>query len=327
MTIRPADAAAIEDAARRLARGEVVALPTETVYGLGADAASAEGVAAIYRIKGRPAGHPLIVHVLDAAQAAWWGELGEAGERLARAFWPGPLTLIVRRHGGAPGFACGDEPTVGLRSPAHPVARALLEALARHGGHGIAAPSANRFGRVSPTSARHVVDDLGDAVGLVLDGGDCEVGVESTIVDLSRGAAVLLRPGAITVAQLEAALGAPVRGRDAQAPKASGTLAAHYAPATRLELVAPERLEGRIRESGQSAARIAVWSRMRPAGASVLRWEPAPADPDDFARALYGTLRALDGAGADLILVERVPEGLSWDAVRDRLQRAAATFA
>ncbi|MGA0797463.1 MAG: L-threonylcarbamoyladenylate synthase, partial [Quisquiliibacterium sp.] len=178
MTIAPANDQTIEQAARRLIAGEAVAFPTETVYGLGADAASAQGVTAIYQIKGRPADHPLIVHVLDARQAAWWGELGDDGLRLAQAFWPGPLTLIVRRRHGVPAHACGGELTVGLRSPSHPVARQLLEAFTRLGGHGVAAPSANRFGRVSPTTAQHVADDLGDRVALIVDGGPCEVGVE-----------------------------------------------------------------------------------------------------------------------------------------------------
>ncbi|HEY5632679.1 MAG TPA: L-threonylcarbamoyladenylate synthase, partial [Burkholderiaceae bacterium] len=178
--------AGIADAAKRLAAGGLVAFPTETVYGLGADATSAQAVAEVYRTKGRPAGHPLIVHVLDEAQARWWAELGRDAKRLIDAFWPGPLTLIVPRRPGAPAFACGDEPTIGLRSPAHPVARALLEAFTALGGHGIAAPSANRFGRVSPTEAAHVRADLGEARLLILDGGPCEVGLESTIVDLSR---------------------------------------------------------------------------------------------------------------------------------------------
>jgi len=328
---RVADDAAIEEAARRLAHGEAVALPTETVYGLGADAASAAGVAAIYRIKGRPADHPLIVHVLDAAQADWWGELGEHGRRLAEAFWPGPLTIIVRRHADAPAFACGGEATVGLRCPAHPVARRLLAAFARLGGHGIAAPSANRFGRVSPTTAQHVADDLGDDVGLILDGGPCEVGVESTIVDLSRGTPVLLRPGGIAAGRIAAVLGAVPAARDAHAPRASGTLAAHYAPVTPVELVDAQALPARLEALGPGHGRIGVWSPSRPplpAGwpADALLWEPASADPHAFARVLYDTLRRLDRAALARLLVVRVPQGAAWDAVRDRLGRAAAHF-
>ncbi len=335
-----ADAAAIAEAAGLLAAGEAVAFPTETVYGLGADAASAPGVAAIYRIKGRPADHPLIVHVLDAGQADWWGELGDAGRRLAEAFWPGPLTLIVRRRAHAPALACGGEATVGLRSPAHPVARALLEAFGRLGGHGVAAPSANRFGRVSPTRAEHVADDLGDDVALILDGGPCEVGVESTIVDLSRGAPVLLRPGGIPAERIAAVLGEAPRPRDAQAPRASGTLAAHYAPRTPVELVDAARLEARAATLAGQGVRVGVWARSpadspardpahapsHPPAHPPSHRETMPDDPEACARALYDTLRRLDGLGLQRLLVERVPADPAWDAVRDRLARAAATF-
>jgi len=343
MNIRPADAAAIAEAARRLASGEVVAFPTETVYGLGADAASRDAVAAIYRIKGRPADHPLIVHVLDADQADWWGELGADGVRLAAAFWPGPLTLIVCRRAQAPGFACGGEATVGLRSPSHPVARALLEAFVRLGGHGVAAPSANRFGRVSPTRASHVADDLGEDVALILDGGACEVGVESTIVDLSRGEPVLLRPGGIDVQRIAAVLGRTPRERDARAPRASGTLAAHYAPRTPLELVDGADLPARVVALTGQGAHVAVWS-VRPSGAvtgppagdaggaspgrarGAALWLAQPRNPADFARELYDTLRRIDALGVQRLLVQRVPGTPDWDAVRDRLARAAASF-
>lgn len=323
MTVRPADAAAIDEAARLLARGEVVAFPTETVYGLGADAASREGVASIYRIKGRPGNHPLIVHVLDAAQASWWGELGADGLRLAQAFWPGPLTLIVLRSAQAPGFACGVERTVGLRSPSHPVARALLEAFAKLGGHGVAAPSANRFGRVSPTRASHVAQDLGDEVPLILDGGACEVGVESTIVDLTRERPVLLRPGGIALAQLETVLGEAVLERDAQAPRAPGTLDAHYAPATPIELVAAREIDTRIAQLQAQGERVALWARPSAGERADVR-RTMPDDPDSAAHALYDTLRELDRAGCRRILVERVPDAAPWHAVADRLRRAAA---
>ena len=326
MSVRLADTAAIADAAQRLTRGEAVALPTETVYGLGADAASADGVASIYRIKGRPADHPLIVHVLDVQQAQWWADFDPVALRLAAAFWPGPLTLILKRRADAPGHACGGTDTVGLRSPAHPVARALLEAFAALGGHGIAAPSANRFGRVSPTRAQHVADDLGDDVGLILDGGACDVGVESTIVDLSRGEAVLLRPGGISAERLAQVLGAAPGARDAHAPRASGTLAAHYAPCTRLELVDHSGLLARVEAHQAAGRRVAVWAAERPRAAGLAHWEPAATDPEHFARDLYDTLRRLDGVGADVLVVERVASDPGWDAVRDRLQRAAATF-
>ncbi|HWS76143.1 MAG TPA: L-threonylcarbamoyladenylate synthase [Quisquiliibacterium sp.] len=331
MSVRRADEAAIEEAARRLARGEVVAFPTETVYGLGADAACEPAVLAVYRIKGRPADHPLIVHVADRAQAQWWGELGEEGLRLIEAFWPGPLTLIVRRREGAPGFACGGEPTVGLRCPSHPVAMSLLRAFARLGGQGVAAPSANRFGRVSPTRAEHVAADLSGhaqgALALVLDGGPCEVGLESTIVDLSRGEPVLMRPGGLPAQRIEAVLGRSLRPRDAHAPRASGTLAAHYAPRTPVELVDAGQLGPRVEGLAREGRRVAAWCRERPGAPGLAHWEPAERDAAGFARDLYDGLRRLDAMGLDRILVEAVPAGVEWDAVRDRLARAAASFA
>ena len=320
---RPADAQAIDEAARRLADGELVAFPTETVYGLGADAASERAVAAVYRLKGRPSDHPLIVHVLDAAQAAWWAHWPTRAQRLAEAFWPGPLTLILPRRDAAPAFACGGQASIGLRAPSHPVARALLAAFAARGGHGVAAPSANRFGRVSPTRAGHVIDDLGDDAPLVLDGGPCEVGVESTIVDLSREHPVLLRPGGITPAQLEAALGEPVLARDAQAPRASGTLEAHYAPATPIELVDGDEIDRRIAALQARGERVALWARSE-VGAQADSRRPMPGDPAGAAHALYDALRALDRSGCARILVERVPDAAAWHAVADRLRRAAA---
>ena len=328
VNLRAADAAGIADAALRLARGQTVAFPTETVYGLGADAASATGVASIYRIKGRPADHPLIVHVRDVAQARWWGEFDECALMLAAAFWPGPLTLIVRRREGAPVFASAGESTIGLRCPAHPVASALLDAFTALGGHGIAGPSANRFGRVSPTCAAHVAQDLGGDVPLILDGGACEVGVESTIVDVSRGVPVLLRPGGIAAGDIARVLGQAPHAPDAQAPRASGTLAAHYAPRTPMSLVSADGIESAVRACASAGLRAALWSRQRPDSSlpGVVRWQPQPHDPEDFARQLYDTLRRLDALGLDRVLVERVPQGPGWDAVRDRLGRAAATF-
>ncbi|MFO1196302.1 MAG: L-threonylcarbamoyladenylate synthase [Burkholderiaceae bacterium] len=326
--VRAADTESIALAARLLAGGEAVALPTETVYGLGADAASARAVAEIYRIKGRPADHPLIVHVLGLDDAHWWGEIGDDARRLIDAFWPGPLTLIVRRRSGAPSFASAGQDTVGLRAPAHPVARALLEAFAALGGHGIAAPSANRFGRVSPTRAEHVADDLDGDVALILDGGPCDVGVESTIVDVSRGTPVLMRPGGVDETRLAEVLGRVPAPRDALAPRASGTLAAHYAPRTPLEIVAGGEARERVERCAREGLRVALWSAREPhpRPAALVHWEPAPDDPRRYARALYGTLRALDRLGADRLLVEAPPPGPRWDAVRDRLARAAAAF-
>src|SRR5436305_1506006 len=216
-------------AARRLADGGLVAFPTETVYGLGADAANASAVARIFALKGRPADHPVIVHVADIrGLAEWSSSVPRSAIALAETFWPGPLTLIVAKSPRVPSIVTGGQSSVGIRCPSHPVARDLLREFTREGSGAIAAPSANRFGHVSPTTADHVRDEFGAAVP-ILDGGACEVGLESTIVDLSRGRPVLLRPGGISRAQIEAVLGEALRDRDADAPRASGTLAAHYA--------------------------------------------------------------------------------------------------
>ncbi|MFT3802692.1 MAG: L-threonylcarbamoyladenylate synthase [Burkholderiaceae bacterium] len=335
----------IERAARRLADGGLVAFATETVYGLGADAAQRDAVAAIYATKGRPADHPLIVHVADVDAARWWADLPPRAETLARRFWPGPLTMIVPRREQAPAWACGGQPTVGLRCPSHPLARALLAAFARLGGHGVAAPSANRFGRISPTSARHVRDDLADAVAadrvLVLDGGEAEVGLESTIVDLSRARPVLLRPGAIGVQALADALGEPVEISanvvdpakvDAAAPRASGTLAAHYAPRTPLSLAGRDELPGIVADARAGGRRLALLvagdasdAGVEPlsAGGPVAGVESAPIDADAYGRRLYAALRRLDAVGAERIIVEAPPRSPAWQAVWDRLLRAA----
>jgi L-threonylcarbamoyladenylate synthase len=312
--------AAIDRAARTLLSGGLVAFPTETVYGLGADASQREAVERIYSLKGRPSGHPLIVHVPDAAAARRWARPDARAERLVQAFWPGPLTLILPRADGAPPWACGGQDSVGLRCPSHPVAHALLARFVALGGTGVAAPSANRFGRVSPTRAEHVVDDLGADAPMVLDGGPSEVGVESTIVDLTRDRPVLLRPGRIGREALEGVLGGAVLDRDADAPRASGTLAAHYQPATPVELVAPGTLEARL--DALAGQRIAAWSA-RPPRRTIAAWVGAPSEAADFEAALYDTLRRLDALRADRILIEAPPCDAAWDAVHDRLGRAA----
>jgi len=311
----------VSDAVRRAAEilraGGLVAFPTETVYGLGADASSAAAVARLYAVKRRPADHPVIVHLAAAEGAfAWTREAGEAAQILAAKFWPGPLTLVLKRSALAHDFVTGGEDTIGVRVPAHPVAHALLEAF----GGGVAAPSANRFGRVSPTTAAHVRADLGADVDLVLEGGPSEVGIESTIVDLSRGAPVLLRPGRITQEALEAALGKRVALRDEDAPKHPGGLERHYAPATPLRLVPVHALD---REIASLGARAAVLAFSRP-DERVDYWLRMPRDAEGYARKLYAALRELDGAGCDAILVEAPPEDPAWQAVRDRLRRAAS---
>ena len=311
----------VAEAARRLAAGELVALPTETVYGLGADALNEAAVRRIFELKGRPAEHPLIVHFDDPARIGEWGrDIPNAAFELANRFWPGPLTMIVRRGARVPDAVTGGQDTVGLRCPSHPVAQALLREFARIGSGVVAAPSANRFGHVSPTTAEHVRQEFGPEL-FVLDGGACDVGLESTIVDLSRGSPVLLRPGAITRSDLEQALGEAPRDRDAEAPRASGTLAAHYAPHTALQLLDAAALRREI----QRPERLAVLAFTPPAEArGVRRWITGSTDAVRYGHDLYANLRALDASGAERILVEKPPQGPEWEAVNDRLGRAAA---
>ncbi|WP_420714796.1 L-threonylcarbamoyladenylate synthase [Roseateles sp. SL47] len=319
-------AEAIALAARALADGHLVGLPTETVYGLAARADQDEAVAGIFAAKGRPSDHPLIVHVLDEQGARVFADdLPPVAHRLIEAFWPGPLTLIVTRRDGVAQAAAGGQPTVGLRSPSHPVARALMAACRELGVQGLAAPSANRFGRVSPTLAAHVAEEFGPGL-LVLDGGPCEVGIESSIVDCSRGHPVLLRPGVLTPAQLEAAAGEPLRASDRHAPKASGTLAAHYAPRARVRLLSSEALQQAL--AAPTPAGLAVYSRTDlPAGLSGVLYRHMPAQAKAVARELFAVLRELDAAGAAQIWVEAPPVEAAWDGIRDRLSRAAAAFA
>jgi L-threonylcarbamoyladenylate synthase len=319
--------AKLDDAVAALAAGDVVGLPTETVYGLAADAGRQAAVQQIYRIKGRPSDHPLIVHVLDARQAREWGDWNQAAQRLADAFWPGPLTIVLRRLPAAPPWACAGHPTIALRCPSHPVAREVLTRLLPFGVTGLAAPSANRFGRVSPTRAAHVRADLGEAVPIVLEGGDAEVGIESTIVDLSRGRPYLLRPGHVGADAIAAVLGEPVAAADSAAPKVSGSLASHYAPVKPLRVVAPQQLEAELHAAMAAGERVAVWSVERPrqlgAGPAIV-WRPRPQAAADVERELYRILRELDAAAADLILIEAPPHGPAWAGVNDRLLRAAA---
>lgn len=324
------DPAAIDQAAQALARGMLVAFPTETVYGLGANAADDAAVARIFAAKGRPADHPLIVHVLGQAQAeAFAAEVPDFARRLMDSFWPGPLTLILPRRPGVAEAASGGQPTIGLRCPAHPVAQALLEAAAKAQPPvpGVAGPSANRFGRVSPTTARHVVGEFDEGL-LVLDGGACPVGIESAIVDCSRGAPVLLRPGMLGRAEIEKACGERLRDPDEMpgaAPKAAGTLASHYAPRARVRLMDAAALQVALDLLGPDAARIATWSRaeLRTPSAGVLR-RRMPDDAGEVARQLFAVLREFDAQGVNLIWVEIPPPAPEWEGVHDRLRRAAA---
>jgi len=346
------DPAAVEQAAAALRCGALLGLPTETVYGLGADADNASAVAAVFTAKGRPSGHPLIVHVaaFDGAMPAlvhYAARVPPMAQQLMSAFWPGALTLILPRRDGVAAAAAGGQNAIGLRCPAHPVAQAVLAAL-RHppAGErvvwGVAAPSANRFGRVSPTTAAHVQEELDASVPgglLILDGGACDLGIESTIVDCTRDQPVLLRPGSIGVAQLEAACGRRVlsvqealRATGLEAPRASGTLESHYAPQARVRLMPAAELQRAIDllapdlgKSASSTPALAVYAR------SALRQVPRQIVqrrmPDDAALAaheLFATLRALDHLQVRLIWVETPPDAPDWAGVRDRLQRASA---
>jgi L-threonylcarbamoyladenylate synthase len=304
----------IAHAVALLRAGELVAFPTETVYGLGADALNAAAVAKIYALKGRPAGHPLIVHLAEPAELARWAApVPPAALALAARFWPGPLTLVLPRARGVPDVVTGGQDSVGIRVPAHPVARALLAAF----GGALAAPSANRYGRVSATRAADVREEFGREAPFVLDGGDCPVGLESTIVSL-LGEPLLLRPGAIPAAALEAVLGPLRRAAPGEGPRAPGTTRAHYAPRTPLAIVTT----GELAAAGPGAAVLA--RRPPPPSFAGRRWIEAAADAERYAHDLYAALRELDRSGAERILVEAAPAGADWEAVRDRLGRAAA---
>lgn len=320
------DQAAIDAAARALEAGALVAFPTETVYGLGADAENPQAVAAIYAAKGRPQDHPVIVHLAPDAPLDYWAtDIPREAHALADAFWPGPLTMILKRAPNIPDAVSGGQDTVGLRCPSHPVAIALLRAF-KGGKGGVAAPSANKFGAVSPTLAEHVRDEFGadGSVAMVLDGGASQVGIESTIVDLSRLAThgpVLLRPGHISAQAIAAVIDQLPSAPDAAAPRASGTLESHYAPHTPVAMQESAQLRQTLAELAGAGRKVALihYSDM-PSTLAALR---LPATPGGFAHALYAALRAMDGHGADVILVEAPPQGGDWLGVNDRLRRAA----
>ena len=309
----------IEKAAQILRDGGLVAFPTETVYGLGGDASNPAAIKKIFAAKGRPADHPVIVHIAGTSDLKHWAaEVPRAAWVLAEKFWPGPLTMVFKRAAKVSDLITGGQDTVGLRVPSHPVAQRLLKAF----GGGIAAPSANRFGRLSPTTAQHVREEIGAAVDLVLDGGASEVGIESTIVDLTRETPAILRPGRVTAQQiadvLVTQLGESVVGR----PRVSGSLDSHYAPTLPLKIVHPDEIENYVR--ARAVTPIAVLSRRgRPRDSKATLWQVAPEMPDDYARLLYGTLRWLDVSGCRLIVVEALPALPEWVAIRDRLGRAA----
>lgn len=311
-----------------LRAGKVVAIPTETVYGLAGDAGNPEAIARLYALKGRPAAHPVIVHVANAAALAYWArEIPPAAHALAAAFWPGPLTLILRRAAHVSDAITGGQDTVGLRCPDHPLALALLEACAAADVYGLAAPSANRFGHVSPTLPAHVDVEFGEAVP-VLDGGACAVGIESTIVDLSGGVARILRPGMLDVAALSSVISLAGEAAVADVPRVSGSLAAHYAPDTTLEIVSSMALPDRITQLTAGGLKIGVLAHSLQAGDvavpdGMLTWWGLPQNPAGYARGLYAALRSADAAGIARLMVEAVPVTEAWAGVRDRLSRAA----
>lgn len=328
------DEAEIDRAVALLRAGELVAIPTETVYGLAADAANPQAVATIFAAKGRPADHPLIVHLASAAAIDRWArDIPPAARLLAAAFWPGPLTLILKRQPGVIDAVTGGQDTVGLRVPNHPVTLALLREFDAGNSAGLAAPSANRYGRISPTCAEHVRAELGDRVSLILDGGPCAVGIESTIVDLSSGAPRILRPGFISATDIARVLGDTPQDQSSKTdeaaiatPRVSGSLAAHYAPHTPLRRVAGEQLAAAVQAELLAGQRVAVLASTLPEPFEVvsgLVWQTASNDAESYAHDLYANLRMLDAAACNLILVEAPPSTPEWLAVNDRLQRAA----
>lgn len=320
--------AAITAAAKKLEEGDLVAFPTETVYGLGADAENPQAVAKIYAAKGRPSNHPVIVHLAPEADIGYWAEsIPPEARKLIDAFWPGPLTLILKRAKHIPDTVSGGQDSIGLRCPSHPVAQALLRTF-KGGKGGVAAPSANKFGHVSPTTAQHVRDEFGidTDVSCILDGGQSEVGIESTILDLSRMESkgpVLLRPGQISAEQIAAVIGRMPSRPDAAAPRASGTLDAHYAPRTPVAVVNANQLQDILKNLVSAGRRVAVMRRSIEVVPDAVAQIKLADLPDGYAHDLYAALRAMDIVNADIILVEAPPTEAQWQGVNDRLGRAA----
>jgi L-threonylcarbamoyladenylate synthase len=320
----------ITAAAQALQRGELLGLPTETVYGLAADAGNDQAVAKIFEAKGRPANHPLIVHVASAQEVTRFvSTVPDFAQRLMDAFWPGPLTLILPRRPEVAASAAGGQNSVGVRCPSHTTALAVLQAAQALGVYGVAAPSANLFGRVSPTTAAHVAGEFGDDL-LIVDGGACEVGIESTIVDCTRGAPVLLRPGVLTPEQLSQVCGVTVAmpaKPQSDAPRASGTLDSHYAPRATVRLMTIEQMHDAFKQAPSTNERVAVWSRslvQTPAAWALhVHSQPMPVDARQCAHDLFAQLRNFDAQGMTQIWVEIPPATSAWDGVRDRLTRAA----
>ncbi len=312
----------IDAAVQALRDGDLVAFPTETVYGLGANAQNPAAVRKIFEAKGRPENHPVIVH-LDSPRYLhrWVREVPDTALKLGERFWPGPLTIVMPRAATVHDIVTGGQDTIAVRVPSHPMAQQLLTAF----GGGIAAPSANRYGRLSPTRADHVRDELGDAARIILDGGECQIGLESTIVACEGTSVRLLRPGAVTASQLREALGDLLAGPDAQSPRVPGSTPSHYAPSTPMAIVPAGEIDAQAASLSREGRRIAVLAQRLPLkGHKYVTWINAGRRPEQYAQDLYANLRTLDKAGCRQILVQDVPRDERWDAVRDRLLRAAS---
>lgn len=315
----------LETAVQALRDGGLVAFPTETVYGLGANAQDPAAVRRIFEAKGRPPHHPVIVH-LDSPRFLhrWVREVPEAATRLAESFWPGPLTMVMPRAANVHDVITGGQDTIAIRVPSHPMAQQLLTAF----GGGIAAPSANRYGRLSPTRAEHVREELGEAVRVILDGGECQIGLESTIVSFEGDSVRLLRPGSVTAAQLRQVVGELLSGADRASPRVPGSTSTHYAPATPMTIVPSGEVDAQADAASAGAHRVAVLAQRLPLRAhKYVTWINAGRKPENYGRDLYANLRTLDKAGCQRILVQAVPDGERWEAIRDRLSRAASSVA
>jgi L-threonylcarbamoyladenylate synthase len=315
----------IDTAVQALRNGELVAFPTETVYGLGANAQNPAAVRKIFEAKRRPPNHPVIVHLDDPRFLhRWVREVPQAAARLAEAFWPGPLTMVMPRAANVHDVITGGQDTIAIRVPSHPMAQQLLTAF----GGGIAAPSANRYGRLSPTRAEHVREELGDAVQVILDGGECQLGLESTIVAFESDGLRLLRPGTVTAAMLRSVVGDVFIGAGAASPRVPGSPPTHYAPTTPMTIVPAGEVDAQADAASAGGRRVAVLAQRLPLRAhKYVTWINAGRRPENYARDLYAHLRTLDKAGCQQILVQAVPDGERWDAVRDRLLRAATRVA
>lgn len=308
----------IQQAVNFLRQGKLVAFPTETVYGLGANAMDISAVKQIFKVKGRPSNHPVIVHLGDLAQLEQWtSHIPELAWQLAERFWPGPLTLILPKANSVPEIITGGQNTVGLRLPGHPVALALLKVF----GSGIAAPSANRFGSISPTLPAHVSQELGEQVAMILEGGPCEVGIESTIVDLSADGPRILRPGMITAAQIMEITGPLATGSEITT-RVSGALTSHYAPQTPMQIIPKDKM-GEVLAALVNRKRSSVVLAINPLDSPGIQWLLMPSNPEAYAHELYAKMRLADQAKQDVILVEDVPAEETWSAIRDRLRKAA----